>query len=137
MLIEDNNVVVGKMKGNFCKVSKLAHSLRVKLFMEHFGLSLEELDDPLNQQTLNKMDLIAKRNTEIYREVFRCYPDDEISSIGEYEKFCKEAKPEKYEELMGEIVGHAVQFPLKFLKDENLQFRLKNKEYYVPNHNFT
>lgn len=137
MIIEDTNVMVGKMKGNFYKFSKFAHTLRTKLFMEHFALTAEELEDPLNPQTLNKMDLIARRNTEIYREVFRCYPDDEITSIADYEKFCKEAKPEKYNELKGEIIGHAVLLPLKFLKDENLQFGLKNKEYYVPNHNFT
>ena len=79
MIIEDTNVMVGKMKGNFVKFSKFAHTLRTKLFMEHFALSAEELEDPLNLQTLKKMDLIARRNTEIYREVFRCYPDDEIT----------------------------------------------------------
>ena len=125
------------MNGVFCKVSKFAQSLRIKLFMEHFGVTSEELEDPLNNETLFKIDSIARKNTEIYREVFRCYPDDEILIISDYDKFFKEAKPEKYEELKKEIIGHAVIFPLKFLKDENLQFRLKNKEYYVPNHSFT
>ncbi len=137
MLIEDNNLIVGKMNGNLCKVSKFAQSLRIKLFTEHFGLNAIELEDPLNTETLIKMEKIAKRNTEIYREVFRCYPDDEIVNISSFEKFLKEAKNEKYEELKNEIVGHAVSFPLQFLKEENLKFNLTHKEYYVPNRNFT
>lgn len=137
MLIEDSNLIPGKMNGSSCKVSKFAQSLRIKLFMEHFALTSKELEDPLCTETLNLMDSIAKKNSEIYKEVFRCYPDDEIISIGNFEKFCKEAKFNKYEELKNDIKGHAVMFPLKFLKEENLQFRLKNKEYYVPNHNFT
>lgn len=137
MLIEDNNLIPSRMNGLFAKVSKFAQSLRVKLFMEHFGLSMEELQDPLNQEILAKIDNNAKRNAEIYREVFRCYPDDEISIISEYDKLSKFGNIEKYEELKKEIVGHAVSFPLKFLEKEDLQLRLKNKEYYIPNHNFT
>lgn len=69
--------------------------------------------------------------------MFRCYPDDEINTINCYEKFLKEANLDKYSELNKMIIGHGVQFPLFFMKDEYLKFRLKNKEYFVPNHNFT
>lgn len=137
MLIEDNDLVAGKMNGFSCKVSKFAQSLRIKLFMEHFGLSVEELNDPLDKNVLEKIENNARRNTEIYRQVFRCYPDDEISCIGDYEKFKNSGDLEKYDELKNEIIGHAVLFPLKFLEKEDLQLTLKNKEYYIPNHNFT
>lgn len=57
--------------------------------------------------------------------------------ISDYEKFLKDVNLEKYNELKDEIIGHGVQFPLFFLKENNLRFRLKNKEYFVPNHSFT
>ena len=44
---------------------------------------------------------------------------------------------DKYDELGPRIQGHLVQFPLNFLADDDLTFSITNKEYYVPDINFT
>ena len=76
-------------------------------------------------------------NTSIYREVFACYPDDNILSISELEKFRKGKDLNKYEFLSNQIKGHAVQFPLNFLKNENLKIGIFRKEALCPDVNFT
>lgn len=76
MVIEDKDLVNITMDGQFFKASKFAHTLRLNIFMEHFGLSEEELMDPLNEKVGNKMRKNASENTHIYRQIFRCYPDD-------------------------------------------------------------
>jgi len=35
------------------------------------------------------------------------------------------------------IKGHVVEFPLDFLSKENLRIGMLNKEYFVPDDNFT
>lgn len=81
----------------------------------------------------------TKRNTDIYREVFGVYPDDTIHTIVGVKKLQEEADSERYDELKGGICGFGVDFPLKFLKDENLR-KMKHFEfglYLLPNHIFT
>jgi len=69
--------------------------------------------------------------------VFACYPDDNIKRLNEIKEFKKLAKLEHYDSLSDKIRGHVVQFPLDFLANENLTFTFANKEYYVPDINFT
>ena len=59
MLIQDDQILNIPMNGTPFMASYFAHSLRVNLFKEHFELSEKELQDPLNQKALNKMELIA------------------------------------------------------------------------------
>lgn len=35
------------------------------------------------------------------------------------------------------IVGHVVEYPLKFMDDEDLEFSIGQKEYYAPVESFT
>lgn len=63
-------------------------------------------------------------NTEIYRDVFRCYPDDEIKSTSDWEAFKNKKDLSKYAEFKNEIVGFAVDFPKLFLEDENLKLHM-------------
>ena len=73
----------------------------------------------------------------MYRKVFACYPDDNIKKLTDVKEFKKKANLDLYDELSKEIVGHAVEFPLYFLEYENLKLRISEKEYYVPDINFT
>lgn len=59
-----------------------------------------------------------------------------MKSLETIEKWQKEKRLDKYEDLKSEIIGHAVEIPLDFLKDENLNFSVVQKEYYVPVQNF-
>lgn len=52
MLIEDQNMISSKMNECPYKAGEFSHSLRTTIFMEHFGLSFEEVKDPLSDQFL-------------------------------------------------------------------------------------
>ena len=63
----------------------------------------------------------AKNNTGIYRELWACYPDDNYTTFKELnERKClsKEELLDKYSKKKDEIIGHIVEFPLKFLEKE-------------------
>lgn len=70
----------------------------------------------------------AKNNTLIYRRVFGCYPDDNITVAQEIDEHVFESKPDEYFELMPRIVAHAVEMPLNFMKDECLELVRGDKE---------
>ncbi|KAF9968644.1 hypothetical protein BGZ70_000961 [Mortierella alpina] len=60
---------------------------------------------------------VARTNTEIFREVFRCVPDDGVETWDQYRNFVP--NPKKI--LTGhKVTGHLVEFPTRFLMDENL-----------------
>jgi hypothetical protein len=44
---------------------------------------------------------------------------------------------ERYTDLSQYILGQAVEFPLNFLKNEDLKIGILQKEYICPEHNFT
>jgi hypothetical protein len=47
------------------------------LGLEHFGAdTLDEVEDPLDPEFLKEFIARGKRNTEIYREIFRAEPDN-------------------------------------------------------------
>ena len=90
--------------------------------------------DPLSDKLFNKMKEIAKRNTECYREIFKVYPDDIYKKFIDVEKiFIKDEElKENYERLNKDIQGNIVEFPLEFLKEENLNRSYFCKEQLVP-----
>jgi len=95
-------------------------------------------DDPLSDKLFYKMKEIAKKNTECYREIFRVYPDDQYKNFTDIlkdERTIKELK-EIYLKKRGEIIGNIVEFPMDFLKEENLNRSYFCKEILVPIKNF-
>jgi len=78
-----------------------------------------------------------KTNTEIYRKVFACYPDDTVKKLDQLRQFMATKELHLYDELAPKIKGHIVKFPLNFLSEEDLSFKPLDKEYYVPYINFT
>ena len=81
----------------------------------------------------NKWKSTAKRNEDIYWNVFRCTPHDSIKTDKELQQLKKEkadAKekgefPVKTEELK-KIQGYLVRMPLKFLEKDDLHPRTVN-----------
>ena len=119
------------------EVGEFAWTLRNALYQEHFALTEEEAKDPMRPQLLSLLKNQTARNTEIYREIFRCYPDDNVKKLSTLEKWQSERNPDLYAELSPHIVGNAVEFPLDFLCEENLKIQISNKEFFVPDDNFT
>ncbi|KAF9099934.1 hypothetical protein BGX23_008706 [Mortierella sp. AD031] len=76
---------------------------------------------------------VAKTNTEIFREVFHCVPDNNIETWDQYKAFVPDAKKvlqghvamegatlENVTARLQKVTGHLVEFPTKFLCQENL-----------------
>lgn len=102
---------------------KFAFDLRRKLWAEHLGIvqgspDYELIVDPVSKATTNLLRSVAKRNTEVFREVFPYAPHDGIESL-ESNCFSKSADSSCFH-LLTQIRGTLVQYPLAFLSGTNL-----------------
>ncbi len=79
----------------------------------------------------------AENNTLVYREVFGCYPDDTMKTYKDILAVQMNAKLTKYEELSKKIDGFVVEWPYRFLEKEDLNLKPSQKEFFVPEINFT
>lgn len=61
-----------------------------------------------------------QNNVEIYRKIFRCYPDDTVKKRKDIAEFQAGAQLELYDEESPKITCHAVEFPLLFLERDKL-----------------
>jgi hypothetical protein len=90
----------------------------------------------------------ASNNTKVFRDVFRCTPDDTVTTLEEYRNFVDgKAMPghvahldtrqaDEVHSKLCEVRGHLVKFPTEFLKHENLVGSIL-KEAVVPMEIFT
>jgi hypothetical protein len=73
----------------------------------------------------------AQNNTLIYRELFRCVPDDTIHTFEQHRRFLPTHVPHGHvadtdlhgrdiKNRLNQVQGHIVQFPCDYLKDENM-----------------
>ena len=77
-MVEDPKKVPGIIGGKDTMISPFASSLRKSLFQEHFGMTKEEVKDPIDPAFLKSIKELATKNTEIYREIFA--PENMVSS---------------------------------------------------------
>ena len=103
---------------------------------EHLGIDENDpiLEDPVDNKLFEFMISRAKNNTQIYHDLFKCYPDDEYTTFDLIPKAGKINADEwndllliKYMSKKDQIDGHIVEFPLNFLKDNKLGKILDNK----------
>ncbi|MCQ2816485.1 MAG: phospholipase D-like domain-containing protein [archaeon] len=145
VMIQQDCEVNGCLDGKECKVSEYAQGFRKGLMSEHLGLAKNDpvLDDPTSDALWDKFHEIMMKNTLAYRVIFHCYPDNEIKNeeqLRKVENAMKEKDEhlkERYEEKKGDIQGHAVEFPLEFMKDFNLGLSMFSKEGLLPEKNYT
>ena len=130
VIIEEEKHGNYKMNGNNnYKAAKYAVELRKKLFAEHLGVDANDpiLDDPVNHKLFEFMISRAKNNTLIYHDLFKCYPDDNFINFDLLSK-SRDINNEEWSDVLlikymirkKHIVGHIVDFPLNFLKEEKL-----------------
>ena len=126
--------------------TNFATNFRKELMAEHLGINPDDpiLDDPVGKELFSLIVSRANSNTGLYHNIFGCYPDDAYTNfelLKKAKKLQQEEKPEvllnKYNSMKNQIVGHIVNYPLTFLKDENLGISFFSKENLVPEHNFT
>jgi phospholipase D1/2 len=146
VIIKERTNLKSKMNGEEYNAANFAHSFRVNLFAEHLGLDSKDkiLEDPLSDEFLELLQNTARKNTEIYRELWGCYPDDEYKSITELKAHKNPTTKEeldqlriKYEKEKKGIIGHAVEFPLHFLENDNLGVDFFSAENCLPEILFT
>lgn len=130
VIIEDNDMMEGKMKGQSYQVGKFAHSLRCYLLREHLGLLSDMNVTPLNVQVEDPLighttiSGQAVQNALIYERVFRrrILPTNHVWNFEDLENWKSFAGlvDISLEDAMKEldnIQGRIVIFPPFFLRD--------------------
>ncbi|CEP10723.1 hypothetical protein [Parasitella parasitica] len=161
LIVEDKDTIPSQMNGKYYEASRFAATLRRNLWKEHLGLlphtkpdkvtkamlplPVPQIDDtsskedqlvmdPLDEETLERWNSTAKTNTEAFREVFHCVPDDTVTNWEEYKAFYPdpseidighvhdpEMSVDEIRDHLGNIHGHLVEFPYHFLEGVDLQ----------------
>ena len=146
VIIEEEKNMDSKMDGKDFVASEYAMTLRKHLMAEHLGIkdNDEILNDPVSDNLWNFIIDRAKNNTSIYREIFDCFPDNKFTTFSELKnrkiirnKEDEDKLKESYENKIKEVVGHIVEYPTKFLKDEIINIDFFSKENLVPEKNFS
>lgn len=60
-----------------------------------------------------------------------------MRTFSQIEEVALKSQPQNYEKRKEEIIGHAVELPLRFLEEENLNLSAKEKEFFLPTIFFT
>ncbi|KKY27580.1 putative phospholipase [Phaeomoniella chlamydospora] len=160
IVMQDTKTIEITMDGKPYQAAQLANTLRRHLWREHLGLiSAQELDaskdpnarppnvcgndydegehwdfvaDPLSDKVWDLWTQQADKNTEIYRQLFRADPDNNIKTFKEYNNFAprehikqghihdEHIPASEVRAKLDQIRGHLVWMPLDFLKDENM-----------------
>lgn len=118
-------------------MAKFAHELRKDLYVEHFGITYKQAEDYFNGDVWHLMIETAKKNHEIYRILFGCYPDNAITDADDMFVMAQKANSEQYHIMKVGIKGHAIPYQRHFLCNVDLSLKPSQKEYYVPDINFT
>jgi phospholipase D1/2 len=138
LVINDHEATQVRFGDEEFNCSKFAHEFRMNIFKEHSGCHNNRLlENPFSPEFHQVWDEQALINTKNYRKIFRCYPDDKISKLSEVAEFQSKAKKDSYDERKKIFQGHLVKFPLEFLRNEDLDIKLNDKEVLLPNHTFT
>ena len=132
VIIQDNEMMEGKMNGRPYQVGKFSHSLRCHLLKEHLGLLSEmtatplnfTVEDPLTIAFHSTVSKLAEKNTRIFERVFggRILPTNEVQNFAKLKEWKSRSGVadhhlEKATEELHEIQGRIVLFPQFFLKD--------------------
>ncbi|KAF9979021.1 Phospholipase D1 [Actinomortierella ambigua] len=111
-IVRDQDYIQSTMNGEPYKVARFAHTLRMNLMMEHLGLDMSlsphdhnsEGAEPqdLNPGRFTEADFVdpvhpaffediwqhhAEINTNIFREMFKCIPDNTVRTWADYTRF--------------------------------------------------
>ena len=99
------------------KVNRNINAFRRQLFKEHFSI---DVPFPTSNELWQEMWGIAQTNTTIFTKVFHCYPSDEFPTFAALSKRPKTVDEANFNKLMPHLKGHAVVYPYKFLREEDI-----------------
>ncbi|CDO76228.1 hypothetical protein BN946_scf184644.g2 [Trametes cinnabarina] len=155
LVVEDEDMIESTMDGEPYLVARFAATLRRKLYREHLGLIQPQLcenqpdsfmraaphpnedeteqdedrmvADPLSDETMNLWMNTARRNREIFTEIFRPVPTNLIRSWKDYDNYVPKVPTdhvvpdiplERIKERLSQVRGALVECPMDFLIDE-------------------
>ncbi len=144
LIVEDETFI--SVPGSERVAGKSISALRLRLWSEHMALTVGEatsLLDPLNSEVYNSLVKDpAARNTQIYRELFHCVPDDSVQSWREYALFTENPRVALMDTSVWDgidgmqnlklVKGNLVAFPVNFLMQEQLTPHVLSAEYLLP-----
>ncbi|CAH3173881.1 unnamed protein product [Porites lobata] len=146
-IIKDKEFVPSMMDGEEYQAGQFAFSLRTRLFREHLGLLDSPSDEDIRDVVSDSfyMDLwmkTAKKNTEIYDEVFHCIPTDKVRSLSDLNTYKNLRRlavedPGEARARLRDVRGYLVEQPLYFLEKENLRPPIGSSEFFVSDEVFT
>ncbi|KAI9223876.1 hypothetical protein BC828DRAFT_344506 [Blastocladiella britannica] len=148
-LLGDRDSELAHVFGTSGVPSPVVRGLRMQLMREHCGLlgadhdhapKVAALADLSSPEFLDLWTSTAATNTRAFRDVFRCIPDDSITTWDEYKAFVGSAPmaagalsvADATRRLETDVRGHLVEFPLKFLEKENLGANTFSAENFMP-----
>lgn len=146
-IMKDKEFVPSVMDGKEYQAGKFAFNLRSRLFREHLGLldspSDVDIRDVVSKSFYEDVWMAtAKKNTEIYEEVFHCMPTDQVRSLSDMAAYKslknldKEDPGQARARLRG-VRGYLVKLPLHFLEKEDLRPPVGSSEFFVSEGVFT
>ena len=145
VIVEEELKTESIMDGKKYMAANYALTLRKHLMAEHFGLKEGDtlLDDPLNPGLWAEMRSRANVNSAIYSNIFDCFPDNKFNNFAKLKERKiikseedKQKLKEEYKNKIIGVMGHIVEYPIEFLKDEELDIDFFSKENLVPERNF-
>ncbi|XP_032639563.1 phospholipase D1 isoform X2 [Chelonoidis abingdonii] len=141
IIVQDTETVPSVMDGKDYKAGRFAQSLRLRCFRVVLGCPADhnaDLQDPVSDRFFKEVWVAtAARNATIFDKVFRCLPSDEVTNLAQLRDFIAKSKlvtqdAAKAAEELKKIHGFLVQFPFRFLYEENLLPSVGTKESMVP-----
>eukprot|EP01117_Protostelium_nocturnum_P014287 TRINITY_DN5431_c0_g2_i1.p1 TRINITY_DN5431_c0_g2~~TRINITY_DN5431_c0_g2_i1.p1 ORF type:complete len:1630 (-),score=636.68 TRINITY_DN5431_c0_g2_i1:93-4982(-) len=125
-VVEDMEPVHSKMGENTFVKAKFATELRTNLWMEHLGVTEEQMnliEDPISSQSISLWKNRAESNAQNYSKSFPWIPSNNIKTLAQLKQI-REEHPEPIEgEHLNQIVGQVVTFPLHFLENEDSKLK--------------
>jgi hypothetical protein len=100
--------------------------------------------DAASEEVYKKLIDRSNTNTELYRNIFRCEPDDKQTSFDRlredrqwYADLSQDQKMGIYQDNAPDIQGNVVSYPMYYMNDESLELSKTDFTNLVPKINFT
>uniref|UniRef100_A0A8D0HBB4 Phospholipase n=1 Tax=Sphenodon punctatus TaxID=8508 RepID=A0A8D0HBB4_SPHPU len=141
VVVQDTDTVPSVMDGEAYDAGRFAQSIRLQCFRVVLGCLTDlnvDLQDPVCDKFFKEVWVsTAARNATIFDKMFRCLPSDQVNNLVQLRDFIVKPKlanedPAKAAEELKKIHGFLVQFPFRFLDEENLLPSVGTKESMVP-----
>jgi len=135
VVIEDVDFIPTMLGGTPWQAGSFAYGMQTALLAQHLDCSQEDIEegvfaDPLSTEGLNAIREIARRNTEIYEDLYKVLPSDSVRTWADLSAWraagqstndiTKVPDADTAERKIQEVRGRLVQYPIDFLIDDDL-----------------